>query len=177
MFDSTKDRVLKPANLIKIRIMDIMNHDGWDRENWRGVGRIELKPIALPDGSIRIQQFSNGVLRGGWNVVEQTIPQLPIIRLRNGTIKRRSPAIVFYVIGSNGKKYRFLYFWALPNGTQHIVGTRNDIGAKYLSKCLSHKQWYGAEAVAARKKRVARRLRRVRRQVEKRFRAKYQIAG
>jgi hypothetical protein len=166
------DSVLKPSNLIRFRVQQIINEDGFYKENWRGFRRFELAPIQLPNGGIFIQLRIDGrSCPGGWNVAEQDIcGQLPVIKLEDengkptGLIKRVSPMMVFYVIGiTDRKKYRYLYLLQTPNGS--LIGTRRDLNAKYLSWCMSKKQRHAPELELKRKRREARKQR----QIAKRF--------
>ena len=125
-----------------------------------GIGELQLKPVVMNRDQIYIELIRDRECCRRWKVGEQTIPQLPVIRLRDGTIRRRSPALVFYVFGEDGKRYRYLYFRLLPN-SQFLVATRTDMQARYASNCRSRKQrMQTPEAILAKEKRYLRRLRR-----------------
>jgi hypothetical protein len=130
---------LENNNLIKIRCQDIVYKDGFVKTNWFGIGRLELKPITLPSGQAYIELFRDNVFLGKWRLFEQYIPGLPRIRLKDGTSKPCSPPIIYYVYGSDGNRYRWLYFRSLGNGQFHI-GTRKDIGARWETTVMSRKQ-------------------------------------
>jgi hypothetical protein len=173
------DNVLKPQNLIRFRVQQIINEDGFYKDNWRGFRRFELAPIELPNGTAFIQLRINGMTcPGGWNIAEQDIhAQLPVIKLKDedgnltGQIKRVSPMMVFYAIGlTDRKKYRYLYLLKQPNGNI-LVGTRRDLNAKYISRCMSKKQRHAPELELKRKRREARKQRKI----EKRFRKRFPI--
>jgi hypothetical protein len=134
-----RDKVLKIESLIKIRVQEIIKNDGWERKNYFGIQELRLNPVLLNDNQIYIELIWDNVCLGKWRVAEQTIPQLPVIRLKDGSIRNRSPTMVFYVLGSDGRKYRYLYFRSLPN-SRFLVGARADLQARYASSCMSRKQ-------------------------------------
>jgi hypothetical protein len=172
------DTVLKPSNLIRFRVQQIINEDGFYKEDWRGFRKFELARIQLANGTAFIQLRINGMsCPGGWYVAEQDIhAQLPVIKLKDedgnptGQIKRVSPMMVFYAIGlTDHKKYRYLYL-SQQNGS-NLVGTRGDLRTKYISRCMSKKQRHAPELELKRKRREARKQRKI----EKRFRQRYPI--
>jgi hypothetical protein len=83
----------------------------------------------------------NGERLGMWRVYEQQIGQLPpLLNEEDGTFAaNRSPSSIYYVYGSDNKRYRWLYYRPLPNG-QFQIGTRKDIGARWASRCMSEKE-------------------------------------
>jgi hypothetical protein len=171
------DKVLKPANLIRIRVQQIINEDGFYKENWKGFRRFELAPVKLSNGSPFIQLRINGMTcPGGWNIAEQEIKgHLPYIKdgidPETGELKirRRTPMMVFYAIGvTDRRKYRYLYLLQGPNG--NLVGTRGDLQAKHITSWyMSKKQRNAPELELKRKRRAARKERKI----EKRFRRRY----
>jgi hypothetical protein len=131
---------LENNNLIKIRVnQDIVYKDGWEKKNWLGINLLELKPITLPSGQAYIELFRDNVFLGKWRLFEQYIPGLPRIKLEDGSTKPCSPPIIYYAIGSDGLKYRWLYFRSFGNGQFHI-GTRKDIGARWQTTTMSKKK-------------------------------------
>jgi hypothetical protein len=132
---------LNDLSLIKIRVFDVINDDGFVKENWRGIRRIELRPIELPNAEMGIALLLNGERLGMWRVYEQQIGQLPpLLNEEDGTFAaNRSPSSIYYVYGSDNKRYRWLYYRPLPNG-QFQIGTRKDIGARWASRCMSEKE-------------------------------------
>jgi hypothetical protein len=132
---------LNDFSLIKIRVFDIVNDDGWIKHNWFGIRRIELRPIELPNAQIGIELLRDGERLGMWRVYEQKIGQLPaFLNEEDGTFAaNRSPPSIYYVYGSDNKRYRWLYYRPLPHG-QFILGTRKDIGARWASRCMSKKE-------------------------------------
>src|SRR3974377_1194919 len=109
-----RDKVLKLESLTKIRVQEIMNNDGWERKNYFGIRELQLNPVLSHD-QMYIELIRDDACLGRWRVGEQIIPQLPIIRLPDGSIRRRSPMMAFMVEGRDGRRYRFLYFRSLPN--------------------------------------------------------------
>ena len=138
-----KQKVLKlnDLSLIKIRVFDVINDDGFVKENWRGIRRIELRPIELPNAEMGIALLLNGERLGMWRVYEQQIGQLPpVLNEEDGTFAtNRCPSSIYYVYGSDNKRYRWLYYRPLPNG-QFQIGTRKDIGARWASRCMSKRE-------------------------------------
>jgi hypothetical protein len=132
---------LNDLSLIKIRVFDVINDDGFVKENWRGIRRIELRPIELPNAEMGIALLLNGERLGVWRVYEQQIGQLPpLLNEEDGTFAaNRSPSSIYYVYGSDNKRYRWLYYRPLPNG-QFQIGTRKDIGARWASRCMSKRE-------------------------------------
>ena len=119
-----KQKVLKlnDLSLIKIRVFDVINDDGFVKENWRGIRRIELRPIELPNAEMGIALLLNGERLGMWRVYEQQIGQLPpLLNEEDGTFAaNRSPSSIYYVYGSDNKRYRWLYYRPLHNGQFQI---------------------------------------------------------
>jgi hypothetical protein len=137
-----KQKVLKlnDLSLIKIRVFDVINDDGWIKHNWRGIKRIELRPIELRNAEMGIALLRDGERLGVWRVYEQQIEQLPALLDDNGTFAaNRSPSSIYYIYGSDNKRYRWLYYRPLPNG-QFQIGTRKDIGARWASRCMSKRE-------------------------------------
>ena len=132
---------LNDLSLIKICVFDVINDDGFVKENWRGIRRIELRPIELPNAEMGIALLLNGERLGVWRVYEQQIGQLPpLLNEEDGTFAaNRSPSSIYYVYGSDNKRYRWLYYRPLPNG-QFQIGTRKDIGARWASRCMSKRE-------------------------------------
>jgi hypothetical protein len=88
-----------------------------------------------------------------WLVGEQdTHGHLPIIKIKDkpgypkDRIKRRSPMMVFFVIGSDNKKYRHLYLQYFPDHS-FKVGTRTELKVRYQSTCRS--QWQRTKSPSA----------------------------
>ena len=83
----------------------------------------------------------NGERLGMWRVYEQQIGQLPpLLNEEDGTFAaNRSPSSIYYVYGSDNKRYRWLYYRPLHNG-QFQIGTRNDINARWASRCMSKRE-------------------------------------
>jgi hypothetical protein len=181
--------VLKVNELIKIRIQELVNNDGWTAPRCDGFGRIELRPIQLGNGQEfiqltvdgeRIQNDPAGRWRGWWRLVEQeNVGQLTPIRLErihenSPVIRRVSPMMHFFVIGNDGKKTRFLYFYRIPNSNnQFIIGTRRDLNARYASTCRSRYQRtlsHDAQIAAIRKQK---RAERAEKNLIKRFHERY----
>jgi hypothetical protein len=143
-----RDNVLKIESLIKIRVQEILNNDGWERRNYFGIKELKLSPVPNND-KLYIELIHDGICFRKWRVAEQTVPQLPVIALKPDEdhpedepprIKRRSPMLAFFVIGANGRKHRYLYFWLLPHQQQFLIGTRSELNARYASSCMSRKQ-------------------------------------
>jgi hypothetical protein len=132
---------LNDLSLIKIRVFDVINDDGFVKENWHGIKRIELKPIELPNAQIGIALLRDGERLGMWRVYEQQISQLPpLLNEDDGTVAaNRSPSSIYYVYGLDNKRYRWLYYRPFPNG-QFQIGTRKDIGARWASRCMSKRE-------------------------------------
>jgi len=117
---------LTDPSLVKLFVQRIVYDDGFERVNWCGIGRIELRPTHDAIELYRDRQFL-----GKWRLVEQPIAQLPPLRNDDGSFKaNRSPPSAFYVIGADGRRYRHLYFQQLPN-QQFMIGTRTDLGLKW----------------------------------------------
>jgi|SRR6516225_4576864 hypothetical protein len=89
--------------------------------------KIELKHVG--DGIILLVNDVQQPVQ--WKVYERRIA---------GDISHRGGYIpadkcwVFYVIGRDGRRYRYLCFLSLPGGNFHI-GTRSDFRAVYTSSC------------------------------------------
>ena len=128
---TNKQKVLRisDASLIRIRIQDIMNNDGWQHHSTR----LELRPT---EKGVVLLRDNRPVAR--WDVWEQYAGQLPPILNDDGSFhSNRSPAIVFYVYGHNDRKrYRHLYYYR----GHDAVGTRNELGLRYPIHCFSRKQ-------------------------------------
>jgi hypothetical protein len=153
-----RDKVLKLNSLLKIRVQDIMNNDGWEKKDF-----FQLKPVIINNEQIFIELLRDNICLGRWKVVEKNITQASMIHLSDGGIKRRLPMMVFYVVGGDGKKYRYLYFRTLPN-QQFLVATRYDHKARYASNCRSRNQRNSPEAIAIRLRRDKRHERKIRKQ-------------
>lgn len=127
---------LEDGNLIKIRVQQIVDDDGFLKTNWFGIKRFELKP-----NEEYIELLRDHEHLGAWKLSCLDIPQLPpLLNEEDGSFQRnRSPAMAFMVHGSDGRRFRYLYFRALSDGRFHI-GTRTDIGIRYMSNCLSGRQ-------------------------------------
>jgi hypothetical protein len=129
-----KQKVLKlnDLSLIKIRVFDVINDDGWIKHNWRGIKRIELRPIELRNAEMGIALLRDGERLGVWRVYEQQIEQLPALLDDNGTFAaNRSPSSIYYVYGSDNKRYRWLYYrpfaqWSISDRDQE--GYRGEMG-------------------------------------------------
>ena len=127
---------LEDGKLIKIRVQSILNDDGFLKTNWFGIKRFELRP-----NDEYIELLRDHEPLGAWKLSALDIPQLPpLLNKEDGSFQRnRSPAMAFMVHGSDGRRFRYLYFRALSDGRFHI-GTRTDIGIRYMSNCLSRRQ-------------------------------------
>jgi hypothetical protein len=154
-----REPVFKIETLTKIGIQRIMNDDGF--EKLYNNKKLILNPILINE-QIFLELIWNNTCLHRFKIVEHTIGQLPVIEQEDGTIRRRSPMLVFCVLGSNGKRYRFLHFQSLPDG-RFRIGTRRDLGARYSVDCMSRKQRNSPEKIAIRlqrEKRYERKLRR-----------------
>ena len=98
---------LTDPSLVKLFVQRIVYDNGFERVNWCGIGRIELRPT-----HDAIELYRDGQFLGKWRLVEQPIAQLPPL------------------IGADGRRYRHLYFQQLPN-QQFMIGTRTDLGLKW----------------------------------------------
>jgi hypothetical protein len=160
---SKKPKVLKlnSPDLIKIRVQEIINNDGWEKKNFFGIGELQLRPVVTNNNQeIYIELVRDNEICRRWKVGERTIGQLPIIHLPDGTIRRRSPPLQFFVYGRDGKRYRYLYF-RLLNDQSFDVATRTDMAARYATNCRSRKQRKKSfERGIAREKRYLRKLQR-----------------
>jgi hypothetical protein len=162
-----RDKVLKIESLAKIRIQQVMNDDGW--EKYFNNQKIILNPVLINEQTF-LELIWNNMCLGRFRVVEHTIGQLPYIKEKKKnehgeeeeTFRPRSPMLLFCVLGADGKRYRALYFQALPDG-RFLIGTRTDLHARYTAWCLSRKQRNSPEKIAmrlAREKKYERKLRR-----------------
>jgi hypothetical protein len=154
-----REPVLKIETLRKIPIQKIINEDGW--EKYYNNKKLILNPV-LEDEQIFLELIWDNVCLGRFKLEEHTVGQLPYIKQKDGTIRRRSPMLVFCVVGSDNKRYRFLYFRSFPDG-RFVIGTRHDLGARYSVDCMSRKQRNSPERIAMRlqrEKRYERKLRR-----------------
>lgn len=127
---------LEDGNLIRIRVQDVVNDDGFLKTNWFGIKRFELKPTGESIELLRDHEHL-----GAWKLSALDIRQLlPLFNKEDGSFRtNRSPPMAFMVHGSDGRRFRYLYFRALSDGRFHI-GTRTDIGIRYMSNCLSKRQ-------------------------------------
>jgi hypothetical protein len=71
-----------------------------------------------------------------WKVHELEVRNL---KLRNGGYCPSDRRYVYYVYGSDGRRYASLYLIPQPNGGFRI-GTRKDFGLRYTFNLLSHKK-------------------------------------
>jgi hypothetical protein len=155
--------VLKIETLTKIGIQRIMNDDGF--EKYYNNHKIILNPVLIKDQTF-LELICNNVCLKRFKIEEYIPGQLPYIKQKDGTIRRRSPMLVFCVVGSDNKRrYRFLYFQRL-DADHFRMGTRHELGARYSVDCMSRKQRNSPERMAVRvakqrklEKRFERRLR------------------
>jgi hypothetical protein len=177
----TIDKKLSPSGMARIRVQDIIMKDGWHAaEGWHGIQRLELIPRMLGNGTIQIDLFRNGELirhpmcRGYWLVSEQAIAHLPHHRDKGtGEIVRRSPMEVYYILGPDNRRYRFLYFHGFPDGS-FVVGTRNELKqtlrTKYKCRSMSNKRRLNDYALDRWRKKC-RHMRELK--IQRRFRKRY----
>jgi len=66
---------LTDPSLVKLFVQRIVYDDGFERVNWCGIGRIELRPT-----HDAIELYRDGQFLGKWRLVEQPIAQLPPLR-------------------------------------------------------------------------------------------------
>ena len=126
---TNKNKVLKVEQLRKIPVQNLIYSGSWIRTI--GNTKIELRHVG-PDG---ICLLVNDLLQPvRWQIYERAIKGN--IGYRGGYIPH-DRAWVYYLIGSDGCRYRYLYLLALP-GDNFRIGTREDHGAVYTSSCYSH---------------------------------------
>jgi hypothetical protein len=112
-----------------VRMLELATASG----SWiRTIANTKIELIHVQDG---IRLLVNDELQPvRWQVYERAIKGN--IGYRGGYIPH-DRAWVYYLIGSNGRRYRYLYLLALP-GDNFRIGTREDHGAVYTSSCYSH---------------------------------------
>jgi hypothetical protein len=161
-----REPVLKIESLRKIPIQKIINDDGF--EKLYNNHKIILNPVLIHNQTF-LELICNDRCLKRFRIEEHTVGQLPYIREKNAageeTIRRRSPMLVSCVVGSNNRRYRYLYFQGL-DADHFRLGTRHDLGARYSVDCMSRKQRNSPERMAVRvakqrklEKRFERRLR------------------
>jgi|SRR6516165_8393576 len=127
---TNKNKVLKVEELRKIPIQDLVYSGSWVRT----IGNTRIELIHVQHG---IRLLVNDVLQPvRWQIYERKIAG--DISYRGGFIPA-DKCWVYYLIGSDGRRYRYLYLLALP-GDHFRIGTREDHGAVYTCSCYSHRQ-------------------------------------
>jgi hypothetical protein len=117
---------LNDPQLIKIAVRELIVDGSWGPRIVNG-HRLEL--IHANDGIHLIVNDIEQPIQ--WRVIEHSIPNYA---LNNGAKWSRGCRWHWYVVGRDGRNYKFLYI----HGTR--IGTRNDHGARYAVTCNSKKQ-------------------------------------
>jgi hypothetical protein len=117
---------LNDPKLIKIAVREIIVDGSWGPRIVNG-HRLEL--IHANDGIHLVVNDIEQPMQ--WRVVEHSIPHLALANGRKWSIGCRWH---WYVVGPDGRNYKFLYI----HGTR--IGTRNDHGARYAVICNSKRQ-------------------------------------
>ena len=113
--EKTNSSYAKDISLIKIRVFDVVNDDGFLKENWRGIKRFELRPIELPNAEMGIGFCWTTNALGCGDCTAQQIEQLPpLLNEEDGTFPNRSPSWIYDVYGSDNKRYVGCTFERFP---------------------------------------------------------------
>jgi hypothetical protein len=122
---TNRPKVLKVEQLaIRIPIQTLCYSGAWSRviDN----SKIELRHVQ--DGIILLVNDVQQPVQ--WQIYERKLCG----RLQRGGFIPADKQWVYYLIGRDGRRYRFLYVM----GT--CIGTRDDFGARYIRNCQSKKQ-------------------------------------
>jgi hypothetical protein len=117
---------LNDPKLIKIAVREIIMDGSWGPRN---VNNHSHELIHRNDGIHLIVNDIKQPIK--WRVIEHPIHNYA---LNNGRKSSRGCRWHWYVVGRDGRNYKFLYI----HGTR--IGTRNDHGARYAVTCNSKKQ-------------------------------------
>jgi hypothetical protein len=124
-----KCRVLRTDQLIQIDIHKLVLDDHWSRII--GTNELKLSPERIGQDHY-VVLYVNNIRQPSccWRLSSQPIRG----RLQNGGFIPWDRAEIFYAVGHNGKRYRFLY--ALTTD----IDTRDELGIKQAYNRLSKKQ-------------------------------------
>jgi hypothetical protein len=119
---------LNDPKLIKIPVREVVMDGSWMSPY--PINGYWLQLVHHADGAIHL--IVNDIEQPmKWRVVEHSIPHRALNNGRKWSIGCRWH---WYVVGADGRNYKFLYI----HGTR--IGTRNDHGARYAVTCNSKKQ-------------------------------------
>jgi hypothetical protein len=124
------NKKLKVEQLLTIPIQELCYSGSWIRKI--GNTKIELRHTA--EGIVLFVDEMKEPVR--WAVYERTIRG--DISHRGGYIPQ-GKAWVYYVYGSDGRRYKYLNMLTLPD-QRFRIGTRRDFGAVYTRDCYSKRQ-------------------------------------
>jgi hypothetical protein len=128
---NNKIKVLRVEQLtIKVPIQKLVYDGAWVRI----IGNTKIELGHVPDG---IRLLVNDVLQPvHWQIHERRIAG--DISYRGGFIPA-DRCWVYYLIGRDSRRYRFLYILPVSEG-RFRIGTRKDFGAVYSRDCYSRRQ-------------------------------------